>query len=142
MNFSIPQVLNFGQGTSCRVEYVNNVFNFYGLRPDKPCLPVQPKDMLVLSSFLLTATEKAARTRADLAQSAGFPDKVVATFPITTNGVIETVLDVQTYKGDVSIWLKTFKNVNGVRRGLPGWVMLNDLDGETLKGFYLKCFSS
>jgi hypothetical protein len=140
MASSNAQVLHFAKGSPCRVEFFNNTFHFFGLRPEKPCLKVQPKHMLDVCGALILAKEKAARCQAET--DLLVEDQVLASFPIARVDTIETVLDVSCYMGNVSVWLKTFNVTNtGVRRGLPGWVIMNDMDGYTLKEFYAKCMS-
>jgi hypothetical protein len=130
------QVLSFLNGSVCRVEQADNgMFNFFGLKPDKPCISVPSKHMLDLCTNLYNAKEKMKNTQAVKGN-----DIVVASYPIwKENDENEVVLDLQTYNGNASIWLKKFKVVNGQRRGCPGWVMFNDMDANTLHEFFVKC---
>jgi hypothetical protein len=65
-------------------------------------------------------------------------DKVVDSYPIAKEDNVETVLDVQVYNKMVYVWLKKFHVNEGKRRGMPGWVMMNDMDSEILREFFEK----
>jgi hypothetical protein len=133
---SKKQVLSFLNGSACRVEAgENSTFNFFGLKPEKPCITVPGKYMNELCNSLFKAKEKVAITTAVQGN-----DIVVASYPIfTAEDNTDIVLDVQTYSGNVSVWLKKFKTVNGQRRGCPGWVIFNDMDPQILHNFFTEC---
>jgi hypothetical protein len=131
------KILPFFNESTCRVETSadNANFLFFGMKPDKPCIAVPARHMPDLCNSLYNAQEKVKMTAPVKGN-----DTVVASYPLfTTDDKAEVVVDVQTYNGNCSIWLKKFKTVAGQRRGCPGWVILNDMDAQTLHNWYTKC---
>ena len=131
------QVLSFLNGSACRVESDSNgIFNFYGLKPDKPCISVPAQYMTEMCNQLYAAKERLKLTVAVRGN-----DTVVASYPIFKAAAdnTEVVFELQTYNGSASIWLKKFRLADGQRRGCPGWVMFNDMEATTLHEFYTKC---
>jgi hypothetical protein len=130
------QVLSFLNGSACRVETSadNASFNFFGTKPDKPCISVPARYMTDLCNNLYAAKEKLKLTVAVKGQ-----DTVVASYPLfKAEDNTDIVLEVQTYNGSASIWLKKFRMADGQRRGCPGWVMFNDMEATVLHDFYTK----
>jgi len=139
MESANKQVYKFSQRGICRVEYLNGAFHFFGHKPDKLPIIVQPKDMPDLCAYIVTTKEKADRTYQDILKNPGKPDETVASCIISRVGNDEIRLEVQTYQDKVFNWLKLFSYSNGIRQHRSGQVMFNDVDPQTLKEFYLKC---
>lgn len=135
------KVYKFAKRGIVRVEYVDNLFRFYGHKPDKEPIDVAAKDMIDLCSYSLTAKEKYDRAQADLAQNPHKETKELASFLISKEGKYETRLEVSTWDGKVWMWLKMLACDGPKRSYLPGIVAWSDLDAQMLKEFYFKCIS-
>ena len=131
------KILPFFNDSPCRIETSadNANFLFFGLKPDKPCIAVPARHMPDLCNSLYNAQEKVKMT----APVEGAYN-IVASYPIfTTDDKAEVVIQIMIYNGNCSISLKKFKTVKGQRRTCPGWVLLNDMDAQTLHNWYTKC---
>jgi|SanBayMetagenome_1026888.scaffolds.fasta_scaffold01164_5 hypothetical protein len=133
MAASQQTVLHFLNHSACYVEYKDNVFSFHGLKPDKPCIDLQPSQVKEVIFYLKLAQNKLKSLNVSTIE-----DKVVDSYPIAKEDNVETVLDVQVYNKMGYVWLKKFHVNEGKRRGMPGWVMMNDMDSEILREFFEK----
>jgi hypothetical protein len=136
---SYKPVYKFSQRGICRVEFLDNEFYFFGHKPDKLPVIVQPKDMPDLCAYISTTKQKAENTFQELLKTPDMPDQTVESVVISKVGNDEIRLEVQTFEGKVFTWLKLFSYRNGERQPRQGQVLFNDIDAATLKEFYLKC---
>jgi hypothetical protein len=141
MTTSSNQVYKYAQRGKCRVEYVNKEFHFHGHLPDREPIIVQSKDMLNLCSYALTCKDQYERTKAELVTNPNMPDSCPASFEASRSGNEAIKIEVNTFKGKVTTWLRLYTYSGSAKGACLGCAMFSDADPQLLKDFYYKCVS-
>jgi hypothetical protein len=142
MNIPNKKVYNFAPMGTCRVEFENGNFLFYGHMPARQSTPLSmdPKYMPTLCSHAFTAKAIHNQTANDLAMNPDLPSRVVNTDVVYRIGIYELRLEVQIFNKKVTTWLNLYFYKDPVtRRPCAGKVIFSDVDPKTLKEFYEKC---
>ena len=142
MNIPTKKVYNFAPIGTCRVEFENGNFLFYGHLPARQVTPLlmDPKHLPTLCSYAFTAKQIHDSTAADLAINPDLPSKLVVSYVINRTGIYETRLEVQIFNKKVTTWLNLYFYKDATtRRACPGKVIFSDADPKTLREFYEKC---